>query len=88
MQIIYPKDPEQDMGDVWTENYTYLGACCEEKPLEVERYSNGGWEDADRLFHGNGAEDGWYWSVCTKESEWRMGVTDHLHKGDGVTDGR
>ena len=28
------------------------------KPLEVERYSNGGWEDADRLSHGNGAEDG------------------------------
>lgn len=34
---------------------------------------SGGWEDADRLFHGNGAEDGWYRSVCTKESEWRMG---------------
>ena len=58
MQIIHTKEPEQDMGDVWTENYTYLGACCEEKPLEVERYSNGGWEDADRLSHGNGTEDG------------------------------
>ena len=41
--------------------------------MEVERYSNGGWEDADRLSHGNGAEDGWYRSVCMKESEWRMG---------------
>ena len=66
MQIIYTKELEQDMGDVWTENYTYLGACCEEKPLEVERYSNGGWEDGrmrigcpmatERKMGGNGAD--------------------------------
>gem|GEM_PF-5416806 len=32
MQIIYTKELEQDMGDVWTENYAYWGAGCEESP--------------------------------------------------------
>ena len=64
---------------------------------------SGGWEDADRLFHGNGAEDGRMRIGCSMATERRMdgigafvrrnlsggwGVTDHLHKGDGVTDGR
>ena len=39
----------------------------------VRRNGSRGWEDAERLYEGMGAEDGRMRSVCTKEWEQRMG---------------